>query len=151
MVNMAKPLHYAKQIHYMLEKLDIEGPRNLEPKRKEFSAEIMNSELQRNVTTCFAILRVTATLPTKKSPFFRSDKTARIYHELICMNMELGNRKKCDDYAERFLVCPLCNDEQACFNEIHMLFVCEKLEYARYQTGIRGYMDNITDGYCGCS
>ena len=57
--------------------------------------------------------------------------------------MELGNRKKRDDYAERFLVCPLCNDKNACFNEIHMLFQCEKLEYARYQTGIRDYMDRM--------
>ena len=78
----------------MLEKIDVEGPKDLEPKLREFSAEMTNMELQHNASTCFAIPCITASMLTKKTPFFRSDKTAKIYHELICLNMELGNRKK---------------------------------------------------------
>ena len=140
MMDRSESINYNRQIQYILNRLDVESPKDLEKKLSQFSAETTNRELQEYKATCFAIPSVTAQKPTRKSAFFDHTVQAKTYHEFLTLNADLGNRHPREDYAERFLNCPLCYDETACFNELHILFACEKLDYARNQTGIDDFM-----------
>ena len=141
MMNMEEPIHYCRQIQLMLNRLELEHPRDLESKLAQYSADITNQKLEKDNSTCFAIGRVTAQEPTRKSPFLRMDETAKTYHQLITMNASLGNRKKRDNSEIRFLDCPLCEDADQCFNELHLLYECEMLEQERISTGIRMFIE----------
>ena len=142
MMNMEEPIHYCRQIQIMLDRLDLEHPRDLESKLLQYSADITNQKLEKDNSTCFALARVTAQETTRKSPFLRRDQTAKLYHELITMNASLGNRKKRDNEAYRFLDCPLCEESELCFNELHLLYECKILEEERILSGIRLFIEN---------
>ena len=58
------------------------------------------------------------------------------------MNASLGNRKKRDNEAYRFLDCPLCEESELCFNELHLLYECKILEEERILSGIRLFIEN---------
>ena len=140
MVSMEDPINYCKEIQNMLYRLDLENPRDLESKLIEYGVEKTNRELERCNATCFALVRATKERPTNTSSFFRMDKVAQIYHEFLTLNAGLGNRQKLDEFKERFVICPLCQDAEACFNELHMLYECEVLSWKRESTGIERFI-----------
>ena len=142
MMNMESSINYRRQVEYMLDRLDLEGPRELEIKLRQYSSEITNAELTRCNATLFALPRVTPEEPVRTSPFFNRQELSDVYHQFLCMNAKLGNRKKLPTYIERFLICPLCGDDTLCFNELHLLYECQELNHTRYLTGIQEFMEN---------
>ena len=66
--------------------------KDLDAKLAKYSAEKTNRELEAH-KSCFALPRVTAKEPTRKTIMFGYDSYAKVYHEFLTMNAGIGNRK----------------------------------------------------------
>ena len=143
-IEMEDQSNYISKIKFMLNILEVEGPKDLEEKLSRYAARKTNEELRNRSTTCFALSMVTATKPTLKSPLFGSDYISKTYHEFITLNAQLGNRKPLDGYP-RFVTCPICTDKDNCMNELHMLMLCSSLEEEREKQGIRLFLDSRSE------
>ena len=143
-IEMEDQSNYISKIKFMLNILEVEGPKDLEEKLSRYAARKTNEELRNRSTTCFALSMVTATKPTLKSPLFGSDYISKTYHEFITLNAQLGNRKPLDGYP-RFVTCPICTDKDNCMNELHMLMLCSGLEEEREKQGIRLFLDSRSE------
>ena len=143
-IEMEDQSNYISKIKFMLNILEVEGPKDLEEKLSRYAARKTNEELRNRSTTCFALSMVTATKPTLKSPLFGSDYISKTYHEFVTLNAQLGNRKPLDGYP-RFVTCPICIDKDNCMNEVHMLMLCSSLEEEREKQGIRLFLDSRSE------
>ena len=130
--------NYINRIKFMLNLLEVEGTKDLDAKLAKYSAEKTNRELEAH-KSCFALPRVTAKEPTRKTIMFGYDSYAKVYHEFLTMNAGIGNRKALDGWPQ-LKSCPLCKDVNSRLNEIHVLFECMGLENEQKNEGIRDFI-----------
>ena len=140
MISMEDDSNYISRVKFMLNRLEVEGTKDLEKKLAKYSAELTNKELENVSSTCFVLGRVTAEKPTRRSIMFGYDSWAKIYHEFVTMNAGIGNRNALDGWP-RLLLCPLCKDEDNGLNEIHVLLLCRKLAEQRSELGVEDFIE----------
>ena len=131
--------NYINRIKFMINRLEVQGTKDLEQKLSEYSAEITNAELERLKPSCFALGKVTPDKPTNKSILFGYGYLSKTYHEFLAMNANIGNREPRTGWP-RLSTCPLCLHLDSPLNEVHVLLICTKLNEAREKSGLSDFI-----------